>query len=133
MDGARISIDTCHRLMEERTVQEFMDALRDEVEQSDSCKGRDPAYIESEWQEYCKKQIAGNGRHVQVLFFFPHFPLGARVLYPLISLFLSFPLAAHQWEIVSRGLHRFCTEYQFPDSRTTRWSEYSTALEGAYR
>ena len=65
VNGTRLSIDTCHRLMEERTVQESMDAFRDEVEKSN--RGADPKYIEEEWQQYCRQQISGNNRHVQLL------------------------------------------------------------------
>ena len=57
-----IGIDTCHRLIEDRTVQELMDSYRDEVERSEQGKPMD--YIEQRWRAYVKDELSN--RHVQV-------------------------------------------------------------------
>lgn len=61
VNGTMIGIDTCHRLIEDRTVQELMDSYRAEVERAEY--GQDRAYIDNRIQLYAKDEL--QQRHVQ--------------------------------------------------------------------
>ena len=61
VNGTMIGIDTCHRLIEDRTVQELMDSYRDEVERIEN--GNNPEYIQQRIAGYTKDNLLQ--RHVQ--------------------------------------------------------------------
>ena len=61
VNGTMIGIDTCHRLIEDRTVQEIMDQFRNEVERME--RGQDPQYIKQRIQDYTGNKLLQ--RHVQ--------------------------------------------------------------------